>query len=463
VKHIFKTDWLNSNPVFYNQKTKKISHNINDVIDFKNLEFHPEGLNNYLDFGYSVFGQTPIKEVKFLRHSSEIYIKKGELIINEKDDPVIDWFKKNKPSTPEQVLQKFKESVNKLQQSETLVIIPTSGGMDSRMLNYFVKDKKKIKAFTYGVSNNQSDSYEVTYAKHLCNTLGIEWKHIQLDNYMKHIDEWYALYGISTHAHGMYHIEFYNKINKHIPNNTLLLTGIVGDAWAGSIKYFNLNNYQDVKKLGYSHELNSSREYSLIKSDNELMKNYYNKNLEKINNKKIQAVEVIRHKMILLSYLIKIPQSKGFRVKSPFLDMDIALSMVNLDQSIRENRNWQRDFFKKIGLDIENQVKGVNKSLFLENKIIRQTEFKKLDQKLLGEIIKVDYIDWINKLLTKPDLFSKIYFNLDKFPFGHTYIFYFKRILAKFFKFDDKILKAYHAYLVLKPLENVIKKRNNER
>ena len=33
----FETDWLASKPVFYNEITKKVSYNINDVIDFNNL------------------------------------------------------------------------------------------------------------------------------------------------------------------------------------------------------------------------------------------------------------------------------------------------------------------------------------------------------------------------------------------------------------------------------------------
>ena len=45
-----KTDWLGSEPVFYNEKTKLISKNMLDVIDYDNFEFDEEGLNNYLQF-----------------------------------------------------------------------------------------------------------------------------------------------------------------------------------------------------------------------------------------------------------------------------------------------------------------------------------------------------------------------------------------------------------------------------
>lgn len=58
---LFETDWLASQSVFYNEKTGQASHNINDVLNYTNLEFHPEGFNNYPDFGYSVLEQTPVR------------------------------------------------------------------------------------------------------------------------------------------------------------------------------------------------------------------------------------------------------------------------------------------------------------------------------------------------------------------------------------------------------------------
>jgi hypothetical protein len=95
MKKIFETDWLASQPIFYNELTGKVSENINDVIDFQNFDFHPEGLNNYLDFGYSILEQTPIKHVKFLRHSSKLLINdNGKIEVQYLDDPVEKWIGK---------------------------------------------------------------------------------------------------------------------------------------------------------------------------------------------------------------------------------------------------------------------------------------------------------------------------------------------------------------------------------
>src|SRR5215510_11059024 len=90
--HICETDWLASRPVFYNEKNGTASHNINDVIDYRNLELDPEGFSNYLDFGYSVLGQTPVKHVKLLRHSSRLLIDENGTVKTEYlADPVNEW------------------------------------------------------------------------------------------------------------------------------------------------------------------------------------------------------------------------------------------------------------------------------------------------------------------------------------------------------------------------------------
>ncbi|MGB4775437.1 MAG: hypothetical protein WBP45_09710, partial [Daejeonella sp.] len=94
-KILYESDWLGSNPVFYNDKTGKTSNNINEVIDFENLEFHPEGFNNYINFGYSVFEQTPVKNVKILRYSSRLLInEKNKFEVEHLNDPVELWSSK---------------------------------------------------------------------------------------------------------------------------------------------------------------------------------------------------------------------------------------------------------------------------------------------------------------------------------------------------------------------------------
>jgi hypothetical protein len=122
---LFETDWLASQPVFYNEKTGKGSQNINHVIDYSNLELHPEGFNNYLDFGYSVLDQTPVKYVRFLRHSSRLWAdEQGVLSVEYLNDPVEQWL--DYRLSEDDVIDLIRERVQKWEHSvEGEIIIPT--------------------------------------------------------------------------------------------------------------------------------------------------------------------------------------------------------------------------------------------------------------------------------------------------------------------------------------------------
>ena len=137
---LFETDWLASQPVFYNEKTGQASHNINDVIDYASLELHAEGFNNYLDFGYSVLEQTPVKHVKFLRHSSRLWRdEQGRLSVEYLHDPVEQWL--DYRLSEEDVIDLIRERVREWEHSvEGEIVIPTSGGYDSRLLNWCIED-----------------------------------------------------------------------------------------------------------------------------------------------------------------------------------------------------------------------------------------------------------------------------------------------------------------------------------
>lgn len=212
LKETYQTDWLASDPIFYNEKTGAVSKNINEVIDFGNLEFHPEGLNNYLEFGYSVFEQTPIKNIKFLRHSSKlIQYDNGTLGIEYLEDPVIQLL--DRSTHEDDILNLLWKTINGWEQSvQGDIVIPTSGGYDSRLLNLLIEDKSRIRSFTYGLSDNQDESFEVVYARQLSKSIGSNCTWITLGNYHNFFDQWDQIYGISTHAHGMYQMEFYTKI-----------------------------------------------------------------------------------------------------------------------------------------------------------------------------------------------------------------------------------------------------------
>ncbi len=169
---VFETDWLNTDPVYYNEATGAVSTNVNDVIDFANLEFDPEGFNGFLDRGYSAFGLTPVRHVKFLPPSSRLIgPDDGRLTIESTLDDQQLADRVEDRSSESEVLEMLRALVQRWESSvEGDIVIPTSGGYDSRLLNLMIGDKSRVRSFTFGVSERQWDSTEVTRARLLSAT-----------------------------------------------------------------------------------------------------------------------------------------------------------------------------------------------------------------------------------------------------------------------------------------------------
>ena len=453
MKQIYETDWLASQPVFYHEKTGKVSHNVNDVIDFANLEFHPEGFNNYLDFGYSVLEQTPVKYVKFLRHSSRLTVhENGSLEVEYLDDPVEKWF--GKTSNEDDILHLLHTNIRDWENSvEGEIIIPTSGGYDSRILNFFIENKSRVRSFTYGLSETQSESFEVVHARKLSEIFGTRWEQIPLGNFHQYFDDWDSMFGISTHAHGMYHIEFYQKMLPKITGgNNPFLSGIFGDVWAGNVCKQDISSFMELKKIGYTHGLNCDLTQSKLSCEFDIRENYWTKNNEYLQDDYFQIINLIRLKMILISYLITVPQHFGFQVWSPFLDPQIALSMLTLPESRRRNRLWQKEFFNKHRLDLESMNLKVSHQNNLNHQAMRQMPVSPLNTNLLQEVVKPSYIKWINFHVAQQGKLWDWFWNLRTVP----------KLGGLMWRLGvrEQRLSAYCAYLTLKPIENLLKKRN---
>lgn len=448
---IYHTDWLASTPVFYNEQTLKISNNINDVIDWKNVEFHPEGLYNYMLFGYSVMEQTPIKDVKFLPPNAEISIKNNKIEIIHHEDKCINFI--NGPETTEKdVIEQLKQSINNWATNKKEIIVPTSGGYDSRLLNALVTDKSKLYAFSYGASTKHPESVKASY---VCKKLGIKWTYIELGEFHQYINDWDNLFGPSTHAHGMYQMEFYQKIKDMGYQDLPILSGIVGDAWAGSIQIDSISSINDIKKLGYTHGLNADPTQLLSRTNHDIAHAYIKEKQDLLNNPLMRIIETIRFKMMLLNYLINVPSKMGFQPWSPFLDVNIALSMLKLPTNRRNGRLWQKNLFEKLGVNAEHARLKTSRKGHINLKALRKSPLPPLDINALSNIINPQYIQWINHTLQYTyTWWGNAYDDLMFTP-------YIKEIMKKC-GFKDTRMQAYFAYLTLKPIEKVIKKNQNQ-
>lgn len=391
------TDWVGSNPVFYNTETKACSSNIHNVIDYSNLDLDPDGVHDYFDFGYSVFGNTPIKNVKFLQPHSTLTISEKELVVEENEDPVLKYL--DKVSTPDKVLDNIKSSVLEWQRNnDKQVVIPTSAGHDSRLLNYMVEDKPKVHTFGYGVTPAQHDCIEVVHAQALSNILGTKYEHIPLGNFHEECDHWYGLYGPSLHLHGMYHTEFYKNIKEKLGDNVKILSGIVGDLWAGKVAPV-ANSPHDIIELGLPHAQFDARiiiQRCNLQRTKDTKSEYFEKHKELLQNPKYCIIALVRLKMMLLRYLVEVPRSLGLECWSPFLDIDIAMGMLNLPPELRANRKWQKDFFREAGIMIEDLGLAHGHGNDLDMLGRRRHPFPKLNTASLGKYFDPQLLEAIN-------------------------------------------------------------------
>ncbi len=456
---LFETDWLASNPVFYNEKTGRASRNINDVIDWTRLELHPEGVNNYLDFGYSILEQTPVRDVRFLRHSSRLWVdEEGGLSAEYLDDPVERWM--DYRLSEEDIFDLIRERVRKWEHSvQGEIVIPTSSGYDSRLLNWSVEDKSRIRSFSYGISDNQSRSDEVVYARRLSEILGTRWEQIPLGDFHRYLDDWDRLFGVSTHAHGMYHFEFYRKILPTVGGGNPFLSGIIGDAWAGSVNIPLLENQADVCQLAYAHGLQADSAQSQFTVDRPLLADYWETQRGRLEDARLRVVEAMRFKIILLCYLINVPNQFGFQCWTPFLDVDLCMAMLNLPPERRRGRLWQKEFFRRVGLDLEAMKLRAKRQNTLDLQALKRIPVRPLDVNLLGEVIRSDYVAGINETLANqsPDWKGRVLNTLLYVPKvgGALRLLGLKDI-------PDPRTGAYNAYLVLLPLENLLRRRDLE-
>src|SRR5262245_8290546 len=450
---LFETDWLASRPVFYSEHTGTASHNINDVVDHANLEIDPEGVNNYLDFGYSVLEQTPIKHVKFLRHSSRLVAdNQGKLRIQYLPDPVERWL--DYRLSERDLIDLVKERVRRWERSvEGEIVIPTSGGYDSRLLNYCIEDKSRVRAFTYGISERQADSYEVVYARRLSEILGTRWDRIPLGSFHQYFEDWDRLFGVSTHAHGMYHFEFHNRILSCVKGGNPFLSGLNGDVSAGSTSAQLVESYHHLNRLGLTRDINVDIRQSVHRSESPSREAFWKENRKKLADERYQVLFTLRFKMILMCYLLTVPAFLGFEAWSPFLDIDVCMAMLNLPMERRRERVWQKDFFRKSGLDLESMNLKCSAENTLDLQAMRTMPVKPLDGNLLSEVIQPSFVEWINKRVR--------YGWREKITEQLLHVPRIRGLLTRLgFSNDVGKRNAYNAYCVLLPIENLLRKRN---
>jgi hypothetical protein len=445
-----ETDWLGINFVYYDLTQNIWSANLSELLSEQNAAYSEEGLKIFLKNGFMGFGQTIFKNIKFtLSNESIVRDNSGKLSILENEDPtLISLEEESNVDEVRDLLSKwfFKFLQNNL---NSTVILPLSGGLDSRMLASYLRDKPNVRAFTYGVSTFQGRSYEAVLARECARNFNIDWQLIRLGSFHNFLEMSSDYYGPSMHAHSMYHFEFFNKI-KEVESERVPLTvlsGIYGDVWAGSWKFEKpILIPQDLLSLSLNHGV-VFRGKNFMNSTTQTEAAFLEKKKDLLSSSRYRIIEAARLKAPLIRHLIYTPIERGFNVDSPFLDVNISMAMLRLPQHLRENRMWQRELVENI--QPKHRLLPINRHNNLDLLGTYKVPLKELavDKKWFhGPLLEMlDELDFTPPRVTKLGM-AALYFSE------------FRRIVKCFPKivsFKQNLLSKYANYVVLYPLSRI--------
>jgi hypothetical protein len=116
----------------------------------------------------------------------------------------------------------------------------------------------------------------------------------------------------------------------------------------------------------------------------------------------------MRFKLIFLSFLISLPEYFGFIVCAPFLNYEIAKSLLNIDKEIRNDRIWEKHFFIKNGVNFEDFALDIDKNNYLMYQAFLNYKFEQIDINLMGKYLKKNYLERVNVNIINKKLIPKL-------------------------------------------------------
>jgi hypothetical protein len=187
-----------------------------------------------------------------------------------------------------------------------------------------------------------------------------------------------------------------------------------------------------------------------------LLEEYYERHREILGSHGGRVIEAARFRMMLIHFLLRVPRLCGFAVDAPFLDLDLAIAMLTLPHERRHGRRWVRAYLESCGA-LLGDASG-NNVYWLYWPVMRAQPLAPLDDELLAEIVRPDYVRWINRTVSWRGLWWEGYERLSRRRGFRRAA---NHLRARGFR--QRRLEAYHAYVTLRPLQRLLQKREAAR
>ena len=282
----------------------------------------------------------------------------------------------------------IESTVNKGKQ----IIIPLSGGLDSRIIVTFLKRLgiKNVICFSYG----RKDSIEVEISRQVAKTLGYEWHFIEYSNKkqyndfhsqeMKNYDRYASNLVSLPHRQDFLSIKEL-KDNGYIPENSVVIPGHSGGMISGGHIPFNYNEKRD-----YNFELfikdNFENHYILWNWDNnEKLKRIFKEKIRNCignidihdNESCANAIEIFDFKERQGKFIInslRVYEFLGYEWKIPLWDIELMefFSKIPLKNKI-EKQLYKRYAREKLFInDFEQLSRIKSTTVFMKENPIRR-------------------------------------------------------------------------------------------
>ncbi len=406
---IIENDWLGAIPCFYNTEEKIVS-TFPKVCLRDDKAFSETGLYNYLKYGFSVFGETPFKAVSFLYFSSKLTFNSQGIQVQDAEDPLknIDDFK---GYSEDEIWTDIDDYMAERElKVKGDIVIPTSAGYDSRIINYFTHSPERVVNYSYGISDKQERSFEVIEAQKYAKTLNHRWKQVKLGKAYDLIPQWHDLFAYSTHLHGMYQMEFYTQLMQDHPAGTSsMISGICGGIFTGSNTFQKATEPADIYKLAFTHGLNYEVKGQSYFSQEKLFMEKYAYLFEDL---RFYPIITMRIKLILLSYLMTVPSIMGMSAWTPFLNFNIVMKMLNLPADRREGRKWVKEFFASKNMQPHKNMFMQDTKNKLNLNLHLQSEFNAIADDFALPMVSKSEITEVNDYLGNMDFSKRMHYNL---------------------------------------------------
>lgn len=385
-------DWINTNPVFYHEKTGRYSTRLLDVVDFPTFEWDWTGLHIYLKFGYCALGRTPVKHVRYLQALQQLVKdKEGKLKAIHEDEMVLDGLEAP-ATTPEEVLHMLQQAVTTYLADTSDVTIPLTAGFDSRLLASMVPAGVSARTFTFGTTITPEQDREVVYARWVAERLGQHWQYVPIEGYWTDYAAAFPIFTLECNASYLHYYRFQRQVHA-AGGGGKSLSGLVGDAFAGKFDVAKPKSPEEIHLLALTHGIHGHA-HLLLQPATEYKQEvaaYLEHHRHLLEHPQGRIVALLRNKMMLLRFLLRIPDYMGSTCLAPYVLPDIALAMLRLPPDTRTNRLWQRQYFEQKGLMPNLQVAHQKTNLVHQREWIKHPGHQ-LDERLLSEILPTGYI-----------------------------------------------------------------------